>query len=328
MNIIINNNQPTSRLLVKSALVISVVAVVLLTPFSINNFYQGRIALGIGSLAIVILCSINAWNCLKNRYKPLIVFLGLVPCIIFVLVFAFREQGLIGALWTYPAILSIYFLLPERYAWAANAILVSLVFPEALKLFDYSIAVRFVASVLMISIFSGVFIRFISEQQMQLESMVITDPLTGIYNRTTLQNNLQKAIDQSNRMKMPMTLLMLDIDNFKNINDSVGHFAGDEVLRGLGKYFQQRIRRADSIYRVGGEEFIALLYDTNKADAYYFAQAICEEVEALPLLDTQSVTISIGVAELLADDDMNSWMKHADINLYQAKSNGRNQVVS
>ena len=126
-----NGRDGPTPFLVTSALVITAAGVVLLTPFSINNFVQGRALLGVGSLIIVILCAINIWNCLNDRYQPLVILLGLAPCIIIFLLFAFQEIGILGALWCYPAVLSFYFMLPGRYAWIANLVLIGVILPQA-----------------------------------------------------------------------------------------------------------------------------------------------------------------------------------------------------
>lgn len=328
MNTYINKAEKSSVFLVKSALVITAVGAILLTPFAINNFIQERTLLGFGSLTIVILCVINTWNCIYSRYQPLIILLGLAPCIVIFLIFAFRELGIIGALWSYPAALSFYFMLPERYAWIANTVLFGLVLPEAWGVFEPFVAVRFAVTLLMTSIFAGIFIRFITKQQIKLEAMSVTDSLTGLFNRTQLENDLKKALQQCHRTGSPVTLLMFDIDHFKEINDVFGHHAGDNVLCAIGAYFQKRIRGSDTVFRIGGEEFIALLYDTDMSDACLVAEEMRKEIELLPLLPGQAVTVSIGVADPQPDDDLSGWMKRCDKNLYLAKSRGRNQVVA
>ena len=124
-----------------------------------------------------------------------------------------------------------------------------------------------------------------------------------------------------------MTLLMLDIDNFKAINDAFGHPAGDDVLRGMGAYFRRRIRSSDMVFRIGGEEFMVLLHDTNESDARRTAEEICGEIKALPLLPSHDVTVSIGIAALDPEDGLEDWVKRSDERLYVAKSRGRDQVV-
>lgn len=319
--------QPTD-FLVKSALIITALVAILLTPFTINNFIQERNVLGTGTSIIVILCAINTWNCARDRYQPLIILLCLVPCVIFFLIYAFRDLGLIGALWAYPATLSFYFMLPERYAWIANTFLFGLVLPEAWSIFEPPVAIRFAATLLATSIFAGVFIRFITKQQIKLELMVATDPLTGLYNRIQLDRELEKALQQSHRTGSPMSLLMIDIDSFKEINDAFGHHAGDKVLKDMGSYFQECIRSSDTIFRIGGDELVILLYNTDAKDALATAEMMCKGITTLPLLPNKTVTVSIGVAELLPKDQLSDWMRRSDKNLYLAKSNGRNQSSS
>ncbi|MFW5440197.1 MAG: GGDEF domain-containing protein [Methylophilaceae bacterium] len=318
--------QPTD-FLIKSALIITAVAAIALTPFTINNFIQGRTILGVGTSTIVLLCAINTWNCLRNRYQPLIISLGLVPCIIFFLIFAFQELGLMGALWIYPATLSFYFLLQERHAWIANALLFTIVAPTAWQVLEHPIAIRYVATLLTTNVFAGVFIRYITKQQLKLETLATIDPLTGLYNRSRLDRYLETAIQQNQRTGMAISLLMIDIDHFKEINDVQGHHAGDKVLKGVGDYFQKRIRGSDSVFRIGGDEFLALLYDTSASEAQFVAKEICKEIALLPLLPNITVTASIGFAEVQPDDDLSAWKHRADKNLYLAKVNGRNQVM-
>jgi diguanylate cyclase (GGDEF)-like protein len=322
---ILNNDEP-STFLIKSALCITAAAAILLTPFAINNFIQHRTTLGIYSLLIVSLCLANTLSCAYNRYRPLVLLLILVPCLILFLLSAFAELGVIAAFWCYPAALSFYFMLPERYAWQANLALYLFLFPEAWQTFEPSVAVRFAVTLLTASTFAAIFIRVINRQQLQLETIAVTDTLTGLFNRTRFQNDLEKAISQYQRKNVPMSILSMDLDHFKTINDDFGHGTGDKVLRDVGSYFKQRIRDSDSVFRMGGEEFIALLYDANLANASTLAEEIRRDIEALPLLKDRSVTISIGVAELNAEDDMDQWMKRCDNKLYQAKAGGRNQV--
>ena len=327
MSLPIEEAAQSTDFLVKSALIITAVAAIVLTPFTINNFIQGRTMLGVGTSTIVLLCAINTWNCLRNRYQPLVISLGLVPCTIFFLIFAFREIGLMGALWTYPAILTFYFLLPGRHAWIANALLFTLAVTEAWQLLEHPVAIRYAATLLTTSIFAGVFIQYISKQQLKLETLATIDSLTGLYNRSRLDRYLETAIRQNQRTGMAISLLMIDIDHFKEINDEQGHHAGDKVLQGVGDYFQKRIRGSDAIFRIGGDEFLALLYDTNAREAQFVAKKICKEIALLPLSPNKAVTASIGFAEIHTGDDLSAWKQRSDRNLYLAKLNGRNQVM-
>jgi diguanylate cyclase (GGDEF)-like protein len=323
----VNGADRPASFVVTSALLITGAGVVLLTPFGINNFLQGRALLGVGSLIIVGLCAINTWNCWRDQYEPLVILLSLTPCIILFLAFALCELGILGTFWCYPAALSFYFLLPGRYAWIANMVLLGVILPQAWGVLESPVAVRFAATLFTMSLFAGVSIRFITSQQEELEAMAVTDVLTGLFNRTHLHGHLERALQQSRRAGTAMTLPMLDIDNFKAINDAFGHPAGDDVLRGMETYFRRRIRNSDMVFRIGGEEFMVLLHDTNESDARRTAAEVCAEIKVLPLLPGHDLTVSIGIAALDPDDELEDWVKRSDEKLYVAKSRARDQVV-
>jgi diguanylate cyclase (GGDEF)-like protein len=317
-----------SRLLINYSLVGSIVVVIATPAFVINNIASGRNALGVVAFLVVLVSAVNAWSCVKGRYCLYLVLLGLVPAIMIFLVFTFRNLGVIGALWSYPVVLIFYMMLPGRYAWFANIVLFGLVNYEAWSLFESDIAIRFTLTLLMISLFAAVFIRQMTRQQIKLERQAITDSLTGLFNRSHLDSAIEKAIQQARRTGLPMSLLMVDIDHFKKINDVYGHQVGDQVLRVISDYLQSRLRVTDMAFRIGGEEFLVLAFNIGEAAATRLGQELCRDIASLNALADHPVTVSIGIAPLGLDDDMDQWMKHADRNLYSAKANGRNRVVA
>jgi diguanylate cyclase (GGDEF)-like protein len=125
-----------------------------------------------------------------------------------------------------------------------------------------------------------------------------------------------------------MSLVTIDIDHFKEVNDTRGHDAGDRVLAGIGALLRQRMRRTDKAFRTGGEEFLALLYGTDLANARRVAEELREAIAALGLLPDRHVTVSLGVAALRPGEDAAAWTKRADVNLYRAKAEGRNRVAA
>jgi diguanylate cyclase (GGDEF)-like protein len=158
--------------------------------------------------------------------------------------------------------------------------------------------------------------------------MAVTDPLTGVLNRALLHDTLENAIYQCRRTDLPMTLLVLDIDHFKEVNDMHGHDAGDNVLQGIGAYLIQSMRATDRVFRMGGEEFLMLLYGTDLEGGLHLAEKIRGEIMALDLLEDHVITVSVGVATLQSDDSRDSWIRRGDENLYRAKSSGRNKVMA
>ncbi len=328
MNTTAEKPEQAPDFMIKSTLWIAITGLILLAPFAVNDFIQGRYVLGAGALFIVTILMINVWHCSQGRYYPLVTLLGLVPGIIIFLFLALGKLGIIGALWCYPAVIAIYTMLPERKAWIANISLLVFVLPQIWNVLEMPIATRAIVTLIAVSIFSAIFIRIITAQQRNLETLAMTDPLTGLPNRMVLNEVLEHAVDQSHRAEVPMTLLNIDLDYFKAINDSLGHQTGDKVLRGMGDFLLKRIRSSDNVFRLGGEEFLVLLYNTDAQSGLSVAEELCKEIAALPLLPNREVTASIGVATIHEDEEWENWMKRSDENLYRAKSTGRNRVVA
>jgi diguanylate cyclase (GGDEF)-like protein len=159
-----------------------------------------------------------------------------------------------------------------------------------------------------------------------LISMASTDELTGLMNRREINLRAPELINQAKRYKNTISLLMVDIDHFKEINDSFGHVQGDKLLNELGLRLQTFGRQTDLIARFGGEEFIILLPDTDKAGTKLFAAQLHELMSEIKINNT-SVTISIGVTISDGSLNLDNLTKQADNALYMAKSTGRNRTV-
>jgi diguanylate cyclase (GGDEF)-like protein len=158
----------------------------------------------------------------------------------------------------------------------------------------------------------------------------LKDPLTGAGNRNALETTLKREVSIAARHNQPLSMLMVDLDHFKKINDTHGHSAGDCILKDVANQLQACCRGADASYRYGGEEFVVILNQTNKKGAMITAERIRSQLEKMASSyneQTIDITASIGVACLQADDTMTSIFDRADKALYKAKSSGRNQVV-
>lgn len=171
----------------------------------------------------------------------------------------------------------------------------------------------------------------------QLESVRIEsqkDPVTTLLNRQTFDQELIDALALSSRTGAPMSLLMIDIDFFKAINDNFGHLTGDQVLRLVAQTIRHNLKGHDVVARFGGEEFVVILPDTRLEDAAKVAEHLRTAVMSRELVKRSSgqnlgrVTVSIGVANYRQGDSSGSLIDRADGNLYAAKRGGRNRVVS
>jgi two-component system cell cycle response regulator len=164
--------------------------------------------------------------------------------------------------------------------------------------------------------------------------MAITDGLTGLYNRRYMETHLGSLVEQAGSRGKPLTILVLDIDYFKAINDTHGHDAGDDVLREFAIRIRKSIRGIDLACRLGGEEFVIVMPETDMAVATIVAERLRRRIASEPFGIAQgaraiNVTISIGIATLdTADDNASTILKRADQALYRAKRDGRNRVVA
>lgn len=153
-----------------------------------------------------------------------------------------------------------------------------------------------------------------------------TDKLTGIFNRNRFDKLLEREIHHVQASSKHTSLLIFDIDKFKDVNDTKGHIVGDEVLKGLARVIYKNIRVNDIFARWGGEEFVIMAPDTKLEDALLFASKLREEVEKHVFVDELHITCSFGVTELSRKDTAVSVMERVDKALYAAKQNGRNRV--
>jgi diguanylate cyclase (GGDEF)-like protein len=166
----------------------------------------------------------------------------------------------------------------------------------------------------------------------EIQWLAITDPLTGLYNRRGLFQLAEREVDRYRRYGRPFCVYMLDIDQFKQINDTYGHAAGDQVLVGLANRLKQRIRDIDIIGRYGGEEILVVLTETHLSKALLAAERARSHVQQYPISTDRGeipVTVSIGVAEIDAQiGDLATLVDRADSAMYAAKQAGRNQVMA
>lgn len=154
-----------------------------------------------------------------------------------------------------------------------------------------------------------------------------TDPLTGLANRRQLDFRLADLMNESIRKKAPLYALLIDIDHFKQLNDTYGHQAGDEVLQEMGRTLMQCVRKDDFVARIGGEEFVVIAPGLNLSTARAMSERIRAEVQrkTFSICDQPpEVTVSIGLSTMKSDDSPKSLLHRADTALYRAKNAGRN----
>jgi diguanylate cyclase (GGDEF)-like protein len=170
----------------------------------------------------------------------------------------------------------------------------------------------------------------LKESEQRYRDLSIIDDLTQLYNSRHFYFQLKIELDRSNRYEQPLTLLLLDLDNFKHFNDTYGHVEGDQVLRRLGEVVKRCLRETDFAYRYGGEEFTILLPMTTSADGAVTAERIRTEFKKetfspAPGQDVH-VTVSIGLAQYKPQEEMKVFVHRVDQLMYQGKKNGKDKV--
>jgi diguanylate cyclase (GGDEF)-like protein len=168
----------------------------------------------------------------------------------------------------------------------------------------------------------------LEKEKQRLEVMAVTDELTRIYNRGYILERLSEEIERARRDKHNFSVIMADIDHFKQVNDTYGHQVGDRVLIGIVNAMKSTLRKTDLIGRYGGEEFLMILPETDLERAFHAAERIRKAVHQLRWhLQEMRVTVSAGVAAFKSEEKDFEFLKRADALLYQAKESGRNRVV-
>lgn len=156
------------------------------------------------------------------------------------------------------------------------------------------------------------------------------DPLTEICNRAAFDEAIEKEYSSYRRHQADFSLMVIDIDHFKAVNDTHGHIAGDKVLKSVANLIRSSIRRSDEVFRYGGEEFVVILSNTKQGGAKFIAERVRKEIEKLTVSLNRviKVTASIGIASSELMQDVTDTLEFADQALYQAKDQGRNRVIT
>ena len=166
----------------------------------------------------------------------------------------------------------------------------------------------------------------------ELKNLTIRDDLTGLFNSRQFYRHIAQEIDRSNRYFRPLSLILMDIDKFKSLNDTYGHLFGDKILSAIGEIIKSAIRMQDTAYRYAGDEFTIILPETELERAIAVAERVRHAVEVETRLLTDSkplkVTVSIGVVEYLTCEDVKNFVHRADSAMYTSKKKGRNKISS
>lgn len=231
--------------------------------------------------------------------------------------------GVRGTFWCFPIMISTAFLLPQALSIIVNGSVISLCIFYGYNSIHIGELTRLVTALIATAVLASVFAYKIRNMQNLLRLHSTTDPLTGAFNRRQLDGLLSDTIAMVKRGQGPAVLAIFDLDNFKQINDTLGHTAGDNAIIELVKVIKDSSRTTDLIFRLGGDEILLLLRETNIGNAQLILETIITKIRHSQPIQTTS---SIGAAEL-QHNSASDWIESADQALYQAKQQGKNKIV-
>lgn len=266
------------------------------------------------TLAIVLPWIAAVWMVVSLPDASSSVFIwGLVLPILLMLLLGRR----VGMLLSIIALLGIVVIAAQRFGLPQN--------PDQIA-YTANLAIAALA----ILVLSYTYERAREKAELNLHHLAVTDTLTDLPNRTLLYDNFARLKALALRQKTPLSLMLMDLDNFKQVNDRYGHDAGDHVLRETADLLRKRLRKSDQVYRMGGEEFLVLMPDTSLEQATRLAEELRRRIEAVEIrLHNQPIplTTSIGITQMTGpEESFDSLLRRADQNMYWCKENGRNQI--
>ncbi|MEP1214351.1 MAG: GGDEF domain-containing protein [Marinobacter sp.] len=296
-------------------------AFVAVTPLVMVQWRQGNILLALlltlfclNAVAVIALLRFRNLYFLQGRLFPLLA----VICA----VYSTTINGHAGLYWAYPAAAAVFFLLPLKEATASNIVFVFCMSVVSFVSFPEADFWRITFSLVLTCLFVMIFAWLVGRLQAELTRLATTDPLTGCLNRSQLAEILNGRIQMRERYERVSSLILLDMDYFKTINDRWGHLAGDRVLQELSSRLNKRLRANDRLFRIGGEEFMLVLPETRQKDADKVARELLTTISARPFVEGIQVTASASVAEVDKGETWSVWLNRADQALYEAKSRG------
>lgn len=297
----------------------------LLVPVFLHNLYIGQVLLSVSCFVLVAIVAINILLLGGDRRA----FLSptLLQALVILLILLAVSQGQNYAIyWLYPQLAGLPVLLLFRRSLVVGLLTGAVTLPLLVTHFDLVSAIMIGCSMTVTWLVSAWLVFAMTEQSRRLKSMAVTDSLTGAYNRRYLEEQAGQAMDSWQRYRHCSTMLLIDVDYFKRINDKYGHSVGDLAIKRLVEVISRRIRAVDILCRFGGEEFVVLLQETGIESALRIAEELRVLVESANILPEGHMTISTGVCEVIAADSVDHWFKLADSALYHAKHKGRNRV--
>lgn len=296
-----------------------------LLPVTIENLINARYLIAAFDSFVILMLVLNSFSIYRLR-KQFIPFWLCYSLLLLVVLMAIYILGGEVFYWTYPLLAITGFVSEKTLSRLLTLMSLIVLTPFAFLILSPEYASRYILTLCLICFFSDLLINHIIKIQSDLSVLAVRDPLTNALNRRQMHTYLSDAIEETRRGFGPASLVLLDLDNFKQVNDTHGHDMGDEVLINVVNTLHNRQRRLDHVFRIGGEEFLILLRNTELKHAITTAESLRQFIEENELLEGRAITVSLGVAEYNTSESVKEWLARADKNLYEAKRLGRNRV--
>ncbi len=301
-------------------------AVLFIAPFALFRLFTGEwLHAGINALATLSMLAngIYAWRTGRAEVTaPLLAALFIATLLAVVHLF---DTNML--MWTYPVTTAMYFILKPRNSILVNLLVLLVVAPRAAELMQGTDILTFYATLLATNVLALTFAAGMRRTRTRLSVMAERDALTGARNRHSLEPTLLAALEAYREQGTPASLLVIDLDHFKEINDRCGHDVGDRALKEITEILIHATRTGDDVFRYGGEELVVLAHGAASGPAGRLAEKLRQRIRRTPLESVGPLSVSIGVAQARADDSPESWFRRADELMYRAKEEGRNRVV-
>ena len=306
---------------------LGMIALLGITPFTglraVNGQWQAfatDILIQAGILGSVLYAWVSG-----NTHTPSLFLAYFIGVMVIVAIFVL---GTAAEYWFYPTIVASFFLAHRRHALAIALLGVAVLLLSGVVQMPSTETASYFITAIVCALLSYAFAYRTAMQRDQLKTLASRDALTGIYNRRTMLDELERAHQTFAREQSPCGILLLDLDHFKRINDHYGHQAGDQVLLDLARLLERTVRISDRVFRFGGEEFLILVQKTSYEGIMSLAEKLRNAVELkIRDPDGNSITASIGGALLQPEETTDNWFSRADKMLYAAKDAGRNRVM-
>lgn len=296
-------------------------------PFCILRYLNGEYLKAAVDLLIVIIAAANTLY--AHRTKKVF-----YPSIFAAVQYSLATLAIIYintplyVFWIFPAFSANFFLLRAPYSVIVNLLIVIAMIPIALQVDDNIAGIGMIVSMMFAGSMTFVFAREADKHHRLLQAYATQDALTLLGNRRAMDLEMIHCLDDFKRNNFAASVIILDLDHFKKVNDNFGHKCGDEVLISIARLLQQRVRVTDRIFRFGGEEFVILARNTSLPDAEIMAEDLRKQIAQDVSTPEGKITASMGCAQLKSGETADQWFERADSALYRAKDEGRNRVVA